>query len=605
MITGPPAGSDVGRYDVVASEASNPNYDIRYVTGSLDILPAELTVTPEDQTRVYGDPLPTYTASFGGLVNGDTKADITGLQFAGPPKAATVGDDYDIHRLRGDQPQLPLHLPDRHRDHHPGATEDHRRRRDPPLRHPRRLPRDVRRAGQRRARPARPEVRRRRPESRCRELPDPISGTPDSHYANYDITYLDGTERVTPAPLIIRASDKTRRYGAPSPTYTTVLTGLTNFDTRAQITGLTVTGAPAKADVGTYPIEPKGAVNPNYDISYVNGTETVTRAPLGITAENKSKVYGAPDPVFTATYDGLVNGDTPAAIGGLGFATAPTGSDVGSYPIVASGATVPTTRSATPTAPRPSPGTLTIKAADKTTRYGTVAAYTWTGQGWVNGDSDTTIAYRTHLQGHHPRRRRLDHHQPRRLPRGDHLHRRRRRQLHRRLRPRPAHRQPGAPAHPDRAPRHRAPARHDRRAAHQPAHRRGRARLRNQTQLRLPRRGHRPQRRGLPDHHPRVQRPGHHQRHGERHLHHHDQHRRHRRSQRRHRRQPGHPPEIQVDHRAELPGRRQPQSGPHRPARLRHPGPLPIRQEDQKPTADTLLAYAQTVYTSIGGTGTV
>ena len=96
VVTGPPAGSDVGRYDVVASGASNPNYDIRYVTGSLDILPAELTVTPEDQTRVYGDPLPTYTAGFGGLVNGDTKADITGLQFDGPPKAATVGDDYDI-----------------------------------------------------------------------------------------------------------------------------------------------------------------------------------------------------------------------------------------------------------------------------------------------------------------------------------------------------------------------------------------------------------------------------------------------------------------------------------------------------------------------------
>ncbi len=34
---------------------------------------------------------------------------------------------------------------------------------------------------------------------------------------------------------------------------------------------------------------------------------------------------------------------------------------------------------------------MTIKAADKTTRYGTVAAYGWTGQGWVNGDTDTTI----------------------------------------------------------------------------------------------------------------------------------------------------------------------------------------------------------------------
>ncbi len=208
----------------------------------------------------------------------------------------------------------------------------------------RRVPGDLRRAGQRRDDLHGLEFAGADPKAGVGTYPIVLSGTPDSRYANYDITYLDGTEQVTPAPLSIRASDKTRRYGAPSPTYTTVLDGLTNFDTREAITGLTVTGAPAKADVGTYPIEPKGAVNPNYDISYLNGTETVTRAPLGITAENKSKVYGAPDPVFTAKYDGLVNGDTGSAIDGLGFTTTPTGSDVGSYPIVASGADQPQLR---------------------------------------------------------------------------------------------------------------------------------------------------------------------------------------------------------------------------------------------------------------------
>ncbi len=102
----------MGQYDVVASGASNPNYDIRYVTGRLDIQRAELTVTPDDKTRLYGDPLPAYTASFEGLVNGDTGADITGLKLEGPPKDRDVGD-VRHPRLRGDQPQLPLHLPRR------------------------------------------------------------------------------------------------------------------------------------------------------------------------------------------------------------------------------------------------------------------------------------------------------------------------------------------------------------------------------------------------------------------------------------------------------------------------------------------------------------
>jgi hypothetical protein len=46
--------------------------------------------------------------------------------------------------------------------------------------------------------------------------------------------------------------------------------------------------------------------------------QTVTPAPLTITADNQTKVYGAPLPALTASYSGLVNGDTPAT-----FATAP------------------------------------------------------------------------------------------------------------------------------------------------------------------------------------------------------------------------------------------------------------------------------------------
>ncbi len=78
---------------------------------------------------------------------------------------------------------------------------------------------------------------------------------------------------------------------------------------------------------------------------------------------------------------------------GLAFDAAPTGSDVGSYPIAPKGAYSPNyaisyangTETITPAA-------LTIRAQDKTVKYGTVAAYTWKGDGWVNGDTDTTLS---------------------------------------------------------------------------------------------------------------------------------------------------------------------------------------------------------------------
>ena len=44
------------------------------------------------------------------------------------------------------------------------------------------------------------------------------------------------------------------------------------------------------------------------------GTLTVTPVGLTITADNKSKAYGAALPTLTAGYSGFVNGDTAASL---------------------------------------------------------------------------------------------------------------------------------------------------------------------------------------------------------------------------------------------------------------------------------------------------
>ena len=79
-------------------------------------------------------------------------------------------------------------------------------------------------------------------------------------------------------------------------------------------TTLSTTERDFGATSGSYTINVSGAVDANYSISYVTGSMNVTQVALTITADNKSKIYGAAVPTLTASYSGLVNGDTSASL---------------------------------------------------------------------------------------------------------------------------------------------------------------------------------------------------------------------------------------------------------------------------------------------------
>ena len=64
-------GSPVGSYTITLSGASDPNYTIDYVNGTLSVTSATLTITAVNKTKVYGSANPTLTYSYSGLVNGD------------------------------------------------------------------------------------------------------------------------------------------------------------------------------------------------------------------------------------------------------------------------------------------------------------------------------------------------------------------------------------------------------------------------------------------------------------------------------------------------------------------------------------------------------
>jgi hypothetical protein len=186
-------------------------------------------------------------------------------------------------------------------------------------------------------------------------------------------------------------------YGGTFPTLTASYSGFVNGDTPASLTTQPPLGTTAtpSSHVGVYPITASGAVDANYIISYVGGTLTVTQAALTITADSQSMVYGGTFPTLTASYSGLVNGDTSASLSTQPTlsTTATPSSPVGNYPITASGAVDPDYSinyvSGTLTV---TPAPLTITADSKIMIYGgTFPTLTVSYSGFVNGDSAASL----------------------------------------------------------------------------------------------------------------------------------------------------------------------------------------------------------------------
>ena len=174
---------------------------------------------------------------------------------------------------------------------------------------------------------------------------------------NYDITYVPGTLTVT-APagaLIVTPDSQVMTYGSGVPALTYTVAGLPGGQTLDAGATCLVPGMVAPP-AGTHLISCSGAAKDGYQIAYGGATLTVNPAPLTIIADNKSMGLGSMKPLLTASYFGLVNGDTPAIVGGsLGLTTADFGSPVGTYPITFT--TVPTLANYTVITV---PGTLTV-----------------------------------------------------------------------------------------------------------------------------------------------------------------------------------------------------------------------------------------------------
>ncbi len=313
------SSSGVGLYTSSCSGASSTFYDIVYEVGTVTIDPASLIITASDGSMVYGGTVPTITPSYSGFVNGDDTGD-----FITPPMCGTA------------------------------AT----------------------------------------------------SSSPAGSYAsscwgatipNYEITYEEGLVTVEQATLTITASDGSMTYGGTVPTITPSYSGFISGEGPADLTTLPTCGttATSSSGVGNYLSSCSGAVDPNYDIQYVDGTVTVEAAALVITASSGSMAYGGTVPAITPSYGGFVNGE---GAGDLDVApacgtTATGSSPVGTYPSSCSSAVDPNYDiSYVDGTVTVDPATLTITASGGTMPYGgTVPTITPSYGGWVNGDGPSAL----------------------------------------------------------------------------------------------------------------------------------------------------------------------------------------------------------------------
>ena len=121
---------------------------------------------------------------------------------------------------------------------------------------------------------------------------------------------------VTKIPLIAHVANTTKVYGDANPEFNITYSGFRDGDSEVgfSVPASISTIVDNSSKVGKYEIVASGVVSDKYEISYIPGTLTVTKAPLSISAGNYTKKQGDAMPVFKASYTGFKNGENESVL---------------------------------------------------------------------------------------------------------------------------------------------------------------------------------------------------------------------------------------------------------------------------------------------------
>lgn len=246
--------ANVGKYSITATYAKNNNYQVTLVNGSMDVVARDITLTFKNATKEYGDADPAldslYTVS-GNMAN--TGVDVLTLTTGKLSGSVTRDEGEDVG-------EYTIHT--------------------------------------------------------------------NLYNKNYNLTYVTAGEEkltadgsamdvatltITPATLTIAVNGPyTMTYGDPLPEFAVTYSGFKRGENASTaLTGElkfvdleTSEAIPARPSVGTYTIHATGLDNvgaPNYTITWVDSTLTVSPRAITVKPDAASKVYGEDDPELTYT----------------------------------------------------------------------------------------------------------------------------------------------------------------------------------------------------------------------------------------------------------------------------------------------------------------
>jgi len=346
--------SDVGSYDITQGSLNNSNYAITYRPGKLTVNRASLLVTAKDVTKTYdgnahsgGDGV-----TYQGFVNGENEAVLNGtLTYGGSSQGAIDAGDYTLSvsglssgnylifytdgALSIDKANLTVTAQDASKIYDGVAWTGNNgvtysgfvTGEDTSV-----LGGTLTWGGT-----AEGAVN-------AGDYTLSVSGLSST---NYDISYEDGTLTIGKGvvDLMIRAQDAFKVYDGEAwfGGNGVDIEGLAAGETLADLDGTLVWGGSAQGAVnaGNYTITASGLSSPNYDIHFNNGTLTISKADLTVTAKNASKTY---DGLAWASnsgvsYNGFVNGEDASVLNGtLSWdGTAQGAVNAGDYTLSASG----------------------------------------------------------------------------------------------------------------------------------------------------------------------------------------------------------------------------------------------------------------------------
>ncbi|WP_243373251.1 MBG domain-containing protein [Geotalea sp. SG265] len=334
------ASSPAGTYGITAAGGASNNYNFTYVAGTLTVDKAALTVTANNTSKTYGAANPALSVAYTGFVLGETATNLTTQPTPSTTATASspagtypitaaggASNNYNFTYVAGTLTvnKAPLSVTANNASKTYGAA-------NPAL--------SVAYTGfvlgetavNLTTQPAASTTAT--ASSPAGTYPITAAGGASNNYA---FTYVAGTLTVNKAPLTVTANNASKTYGAANPALTIAYAGFVLGETAANLTTQPTvsTTATAASPAGTYPITAAGGVSSNYAFTYAAGTLTVDKAVLTVTADDQTRVVGAPDPIYTATYSGFVAGDTSAVVSGAPIfsTTATAASPAGTYPI--------------------------------------------------------------------------------------------------------------------------------------------------------------------------------------------------------------------------------------------------------------------------------